>query len=71
MTTTPLPLTAPPRPMARPPSRRRSEDHEPHLSGGARYVICNRSRPATLPACRRGFDRARSQQHEPWVVVAP
>jgi hypothetical protein len=69
--TTPLPLTDPPHDTVRPPAPRPSEDHRTHLSGGARYAICNRSRPATLPACRRGFDRARSQQHEPWVVVAP
>ena len=71
MTTTPLALTDPPHGTVRPPAPRQSEDHRTHLSGGARYAICNRSRPATLPACRRGFDRARSQQHEAWAVVAP
>jgi hypothetical protein len=39
MTHVPRPLADPPRATARPPSPRRNEDHEPHLSGGARYAI--------------------------------
>jgi hypothetical protein len=62
MTTTPLPLTDPPRPTARQPEPEPTEDHKPHLSGGARYAICYRSLPAALPAAGRGFDRARSQR---------
>ena len=50
MTRTPLPLTAPPRPMARPPSARPGEDHQPHLSGGARYALGD---PTRMPASRR------------------
>jgi hypothetical protein len=58
----PLPLADPPRPTARPPEPRPTEDHRTHLSGGARYAICNRSRPAAAHASGRGFDRARSQR---------
>ena len=39
MTPTPLPLTALPRDTARTPDPRPAEDHEPHLSGGARYAF--------------------------------
>jgi hypothetical protein len=66
----PRPLTDPPRPQPR-PTTPDGEDHRRTLAGGARYAICNRSRPATLPGCGSGFDRARSQQHEARVVVAP
>jgi hypothetical protein len=38
------PLTAMPRPSARPRSHPDREDHRPHLSGGARYAIGNQSR---------------------------
>jgi hypothetical protein len=62
MTTTPLPLVDPPHDTVQPPNPRRSEDHEPHLSGGARYAICNRSRPQARNVAGGRSDRARSQQ---------
>jgi hypothetical protein len=43
-TITPLPLADPPRPTARPPGPRPTEDQETHLSGGARYAIGTQSR---------------------------
>jgi hypothetical protein len=52
MTTTPLPLTAPPRLMARQPSPRPGEDHQTHLSGGARYASAKQMRPAQSAAWR-------------------
>jgi hypothetical protein len=59
MTHVPRPLADPPRATARPPSPRRNEDHEPHLSGGARYVSGKQMRPrARLQDSRT--DRARS-----------
>jgi hypothetical protein len=51
MTPTTLPAAALPRATARPPSPRRNEDHEPHLSGGARYASGPQTR-ATRPAGR-------------------
>jgi hypothetical protein len=39
MNTIPLPLTAPPHDTVRPPKPRPTDDHRPHLSGGARYAI--------------------------------
>jgi hypothetical protein len=44
MTTTPLPLADPPHDTVRPPEPRPTEDHQPHLSGGARYAIGYQSR---------------------------
>ena len=46
MTHVPRPLADPPRATARPPSPRRNEDHEPHLSGGARYASAKQRRLA-------------------------
>ena len=71
MTTTPLALTDPPHGTVRPPAPRQSEDHRTHLSGGARYAICNRSRNPAGRLSGLEVDRARSQQHEAWAVVAP
>ena len=68
MSPAPLPLADPPHDTVRPPEPRPTEDHKPHLSGGARYAICNRSRTAALHASGRGFDRARSRQVT-WVKV--
>jgi hypothetical protein len=60
MTTTPFPLADPPRPTARPPSHRDSEDHEPHLSGGARYASAYRMPTRANRLELRRDDRARS-----------
>ena len=59
MTTTPLPLTAPPHGTVRPPKPRPTEDHRTHLSGGARYASgpqTQEARPAgrSLSHGRRG-----------------
>ena len=62
MTTTPLPLTAPPHLMVRQPRPRPGEDHQTHLSGGARYAICDRSRNPAGRLSGLEIDRARSQR---------
>jgi len=60
MTTTPLPLTDPPHDTVRPPSPRPTDDHEPHLSGGARYASAYRMQPRARKPRPRQNDRARS-----------
>jgi hypothetical protein len=50
MTTTPLPLTAPPHATVRPLETGPTEDHRTHLSGGARYALGD---PTPVPTLRR------------------
>jgi hypothetical protein len=60
MTPTTLPLTALPRDTARPPAPTPTEDHEPRLSGGARYAFGEQMRPPARLQDPRP-DRARSR----------
>jgi hypothetical protein len=60
MTTTPLPLTAPPHGTVQPPNPRGSEDHETHLSGGARYASAYRMQSGRSLGHMHSIDRARS-----------
>jgi hypothetical protein len=62
MTNAPLPLAAPPRDTARPPDPRGTEDHEPHLSGGARYASAWQTPKQPRP--QWGCDRARSHHRD-------
>jgi hypothetical protein len=58
-TITPLPLADPPRPTARPPGPRPTEDQKTHLSGGARYAFGEQAR-LRARLCHAAPDRARS-----------
>jgi hypothetical protein len=54
------PLNAMPRDTARPPGPRGSEDHDAHLSGGARYASAYRMHMRPRRPQPRQSDRARS-----------
>jgi hypothetical protein len=60
MTRIPRPLANPPRDTARPPTPRPTEDHQPHLSGGARYASAYRMQARPRPPRPPQNDRGRS-----------